>query len=206
MNNRSIPSQIFAKYTDTTITVYQAYSDEIADTAIKANKFITPPFSLTRMTWIKPSFFWMLYRAGWGYKDKNQKRILAIEMTIEGFIEILKNSALANYNQTINLTHDEWKESLKNNPIRIQWDPERDYQLNKRANKRTIQIGLKEPFVSTFINSWIVNITEVTELAHTVKRLSEKNMFKKITPICPEERLFNTPILLRNQIGIHIKQ
>ena len=32
------------------------------------------------MTWIKPSFLWMMYRAGWGYKDDNQRRILAIDL------------------------------------------------------------------------------------------------------------------------------
>ncbi|WP_422570328.1 DUF4291 family protein, partial [Erwinia billingiae] len=29
------------------------------------------------MTWIKPSFLWMMYRSGWGMKDPGQKRILA---------------------------------------------------------------------------------------------------------------------------------
>ncbi len=36
------------------------------------------------MTWIKPSFLWMMYRAGWGYKDAGQSRILAIDITREG--------------------------------------------------------------------------------------------------------------------------
>ncbi|WP_141653813.1 DUF4291 family protein, partial [Erwinia billingiae] len=31
--------------------------------------FASPPFSMTRMTWIKPSFLWMMYRSGWGMKD-----------------------------------------------------------------------------------------------------------------------------------------
>lgn len=200
--SKDINNQIYAKYTNNTITVYQAYSDEIANTAISEGKFVTPPFKLDRMTWIKPSFFWMLYRAGWGFKDKNQKRILAIELTREGFIEILKNATVSNFHQSINMTHDSWRESLKKNPIRIQWDPERDFQLNKMLSQRTIQIGIKQPFVTRYVNEWIVKIKEVTDLAHEIKQLSEQNLFDKIKRICPEETLFKIPNEIKNQIGI----
>src|SRR5215813_4437604 len=84
--------QIRASYTDTTIRVYQAYSDAIADTALKHGTFVSPPFSMNRMTWIKPSFLWMMYRAGWGHKDEGQKRILAIDISHEGFGWALKHS------------------------------------------------------------------------------------------------------------------
>ena len=48
--------QIRAGFDERTIRVYQAYSDEIAEAALKHGRFVSPPFSLTRMTWIKPSF------------------------------------------------------------------------------------------------------------------------------------------------------
>ena len=44
--------QIRASYTDATIRVYQAYSDAIAEAALKHGTFVTPPFRMTRMTWI----------------------------------------------------------------------------------------------------------------------------------------------------------
>ncbi|MFM7200125.1 MAG: DUF4291 family protein, partial [Myxococcota bacterium] len=67
----TIPTrQIRAVYDDKTIRVYQAYSDAIADSALKHQTFVAPPFKMERMTWIKPSFLWMMYRAGWGYKDE----------------------------------------------------------------------------------------------------------------------------------------
>ncbi len=36
-----------------------------------------PPFSLSRMTWIKPSFLWLMERSNWG-KKSGQEMILAI--------------------------------------------------------------------------------------------------------------------------------
>ena len=53
--------QIRALYDEDTITVYQAYSAEIADPAVKEQRLTaSPQFSGTRMTWIKPSWCWMM--------------------------------------------------------------------------------------------------------------------------------------------------
>jgi len=70
--------EIRANYSDDTIRVYQAYSREIAEPALAAQRFVSP-FKMTRMTWIKPSFFWMMYRSGWATKP-GQERILAIDI------------------------------------------------------------------------------------------------------------------------------
>ena len=73
----SVPArQIRAVYTAETITVYQAYPPEIAEAALAAGRFV-PPFKRDRMTWIKPSFLWMMYRCGWATKP-GQERVLAV--------------------------------------------------------------------------------------------------------------------------------
>ena len=59
---------IYAVFDDKTIRVYQAYNNEIADEALKLGKFGSK-FSLTRMTWIKPSFLWMMYRLNFIYSS-----------------------------------------------------------------------------------------------------------------------------------------
>lgn len=74
-----IKREIRAFYTNDFIRIYQAYNNCIADSAISNQKFVSPPFKLERTTWIKPSFFWMMYRCGWGYKE-GQERILAIDI------------------------------------------------------------------------------------------------------------------------------
>lgn len=50
---------IRADFNSSSLVVYQAYNDAIADTAIGANRFVSP-FSTQRMTWIKPSFLWLM--------------------------------------------------------------------------------------------------------------------------------------------------
>lgn len=75
--------KIYALYDNNTIRVYQAYNAEIAEEALKLGTFGSH-FSLTRMTWIKPSFLWMMYRCGWAEKE-NQERVLAIDIKREAF-------------------------------------------------------------------------------------------------------------------------
>ena len=116
--------KIYAKFDDKTIRVYQAYNNKIADEAIKLGTF-GEHFSLTRMTWIKPSFLWMMYRCGWAEKE-NQERVLAIDIKREAFDEIVKNSVISSYKTNLGITEDEWKEEVKNSLVRCQWDPERD--------------------------------------------------------------------------------
>jgi hypothetical protein len=70
--------QIRGQFTEQTITVYQAYPAEIAGPAVAAGRFVAP-FKRERMTWIKPSFLWMMYRCGWASKP-GQERVLAVEI------------------------------------------------------------------------------------------------------------------------------
>jgi hypothetical protein len=75
--------QVRAKYSADTIIVYQAYPPEIAEPALAAGRFVAP-FKRDRMTWVKPSFLWMMYRCGWA-TEPGQEHVLAIEITRSGF-------------------------------------------------------------------------------------------------------------------------
>ena len=131
---------IYAVFDDKTIRVYQAYNNEIADEALKLGKFGSK-FSLTRMTWIKPSFLWMMYRSGWASKQ-GQERILAIDLKREGFDEIVRNAVLSSFREVSDLSKEEWKEKLENSEVRCQWDPDRDIYGNP-IGRRAIQLGIK---------------------------------------------------------------
>src|SRR5438105_2783187 len=66
-----------------TLTVYQAYGPEIAEPALLTGTLLDP-FSRNRMTWIKPSFLWMMHRSSWATK-RGQEFVLAIDMLKVGF-------------------------------------------------------------------------------------------------------------------------
>lgn len=126
--------QIRALYDEDTITVYQAYCSAIAGPAVKEQRLsASPAFSSTRMTWIKPSWAWMMYRSGYSYKDTGQERVLALRMKLECFRELLSRAVVCNGQM---LGAEERGEG-----VRVQWDPERSLSLDVLPY-RSIQIGI----------------------------------------------------------------
>lgn len=176
--------QIRAVYDDATIRVYQAFNDPIADAALAAGRFVAP-FSRSRMTWIKPSFRWMLYRAGWGFKDDNQRRILAIDIAREGFEWALANSCSSHPDPA--MTPAQWQRHRDATPVRIQWDPERNLRLEP-LDHRSIQIGLGRPAVLRYVQEWTQRIEDVTPLAHRVHELVQADRLDEAAALLPAER------------------
>ena len=176
---------IYAVFDDKTIRVYQAYNNEIADEALKLGRFGSK-FSLNRMTWIKPSFLWMMYRSGWASKQ-GQERILAIDLKRGGFDEIVRNAVLSSFREVSDLSKEEWKEKLENSEVRCQWDPDRDIYGNP-IGKRAIQLGIKGEMVRKYINDWIVNITDVTNKVIEMRNSIQNGTFSEF--VLPQERKY----------------
>lgn len=178
--------EIRAFYTEDTVRVYQAYNKIIADEAVKNGTFGSS-FKLDRMTWIKPSFLWMMYRCGWGTKE-NQEHILAIDIKREAFDYIVQNAVISTYDDNMGISHEEWKEQIKTSEIRCQWDPERDLFGNP-LDYRSIQLGLRGTAVQKYVNDWIVSIEDIAEY---VKKLREqKSRGMDINSLLPTERIYS---------------
>src|SRR5689334_3984273 len=132
--------QIIGRLENDCIVVYQAFNDQIADHAIKHQKFGGPDYSFNRMSWIKPGFLWMMHRAGWGTKG-NQQRILAISLPLVHFKTILSEATLTSFDQSLYTSKEEWKAELERTDVRLQWDPDHDPFGNKQERK-AIQLGM----------------------------------------------------------------
>lgn len=154
--------KIYASYTEKSIRVYQAYNNIIADECLRLGTF-GKNFKLERMTWIKPSFLWMMYRCGWAKKE-NQERVIAIDISRDGFEEILSNAVLYSYNETLYKSYENWKLQLNSSKVKCQWDPERDIYGNK-LERRSIQLGLQGEIVHKYAKKWILNVEDITEKA-----------------------------------------
>jgi len=176
--------QIRASYDATTIRVYQAYSDAIANAALEHGTLAVPPFKMDRMTWIKPSFLWMMYRAGWGFKDDGQTRILAIDITRAGFEWALDHACLSHADPILGKAA--WEAQKQAAPVRIQWDPERDLLAQPLAH-RAIQIGLSKQAVGLYVNEWTTHIKDVTPLAHAIHALVVAGNLTEAATMLPVE-------------------
>ena len=160
--------QVRAGHDDETLVVYQAYSPHIAEPAVAAGTFVAP-FKRERMTWIKPSFNWMMYRCGWATKP-GQERVLAVTITRAGLNWALEHACLADFHPELYGTYEAWQERKRSSPVRVQWDPERSVALD-RLEYRSIQVGLGGESVGRYVDEWITGIEDVTTLAREIGAL-----------------------------------
>jgi uncharacterized protein DUF4291 len=179
--------EIRADYDERTVVVYQAYRPEIASAAVQAGRFV-PTFSLERMTWIKPSFLWMMERCGWASKP-GQERVLAIRITRAGWEEALSQAVLTTFAPAVTA------------PARVQWDPERDTR-GKPQERRAIQVGLSRAIIERYVRDWTVEIRDITPQVRSLRHLLDEGRASDAQRRLPSERPYPVTAAIARRLGI----
>ncbi len=187
---------ILADYDEDGIFVYQAFKPNIVEEALRQGTF-GKGFNLDRMTWIKPSFGWMLYRSDYA-RAYRQEGILKIKLTHKAFLSILRQAVPTAFDQRLHSTEAEWRTALRNTDVRVQWDPDRDWQL-RRLTRRAIQLGLQGAVVRQYVSS-IIGLESVSALAHACRRASETGADRPSA--YPMEREYDVPVEVRRVMGM----
>ncbi|WP_460068849.1 DUF4291 domain-containing protein [Streptomyces sp. YKOK-I1] len=191
--------RIRAAHSESTITVYQAYRPEIGLPAVRKGRF-PAAWKRDRMTWIKPSFLWMMYRCGWGTKE-GQETVLAVEISREGFEWALRRACLSHFVPELHADQAEWRRQLRRAPARVQWDPERDLRL-RPLPYRSLQLGLAGEATARYADEWIVGIEDVTPLATQVHGHVRAGELEQAAALLPEER----PYPVAEEVLTHLRR
>ncbi|NME72302.1 DUF4291 domain-containing protein [Flammeovirga aprica] len=191
--------EIRAVYDKETITVYQAYNKSIALPAIKNQKFESP-FSFNRMTWVKPSFLWLMERSNWGTKS-NQEYILGIKIKREYWEKVLSLGVLTDPDKDTYKSGYEWEKLFKDAKVHIQWDPERTLKGGK-LTERTIQVGISRFLIEEYNQEWIDEIVDMTPLVKKMNLLRKSGKHKELKRFLPIEKLYPLPVTIEKKIGI----
>lgn len=85
------------------------------------------------------------------------------------------------------ITMEEWKQKVQTSDIHCQWDPERDIWGNP-LEYQSIQLGLREQAVESYVNDWIVSIEDITEYVTELDAMRKAG--RDITERLPEERVY----------------
>jgi hypothetical protein len=187
---------ILASYDGEGIWVYQAFKPSIVEAALRKGTF-DRGFGLDRMTWIKPSFGWMLYRSGYASKHR-QEAILKIKLAHDGFRQILGQSIETSFNPKIYESQHAWTAALGKSDVRHQWDPDRAI-TGEKLDRRAIQIGIEGETVKKYVNEWIVKLEEVTDLARAIALAVEQK--KRPLPVVPTEVEYAVDEELQRRLG-----
>jgi hypothetical protein len=178
---------IRADYNAQTITIYQAYSPVIAQSALKVGRFV-PPFSMTRMTWIKPSFLWLMERSNWGQKA-GQEMILAVHMQRSGWEEALSLGVLTSFEPPAQHSLKEWRDQFESAQVHVQWDPERSLR-GADLGVNSIQVGLSRHVIQKYVDEWVVEIQDITALVRKIHGFVKSGQADKARKLLPPERLY----------------
>ncbi|OHX63964.1 DUF4291 domain-containing protein [Flammeovirga pacifica] len=191
--------EVRAEFDRDTISVYQAYNKNIALPAIKSNKF-EKPFSFNRMTWIKPSFLWLMERSNWGNKS-NQEYILKIKLKREDWEKALSMGVLTDPDKLVYSSGYEWDKLFKEAKVHIQWDPERSLKGGK-LQERTIQVGISRHLIEEYNDQWISEIVDVTPLVKKISLLRKAGKYKEAKRLLPLEKKYPLKPEIEKSIGI----
>ncbi|EAY31762.1 DUF4291 domain-containing protein [Microscilla marina] len=191
--------EIRALYTPKHIALYAAFSSSIANVALKSQQLL-PPFSYDRMTWVKPSYLWMMYRSDWAQKD-NMQRILRIWIKRIDWELALKEAILTTPEAHVYNDAKKWRKQLDKARVRVQWDPERDIQ-NKHLSFKSIQVGIMPSLAETYAKKWIAKIEDVTPLTQHIRSLVVAQQFEQATQLLPKEQAYPVEAELKRILGI----
>lgn len=176
--------EVFAQYDRQCIRVYQAYNADIAREAVALQTF-GEHFNTNRMTWIKPSFLWLMYRSNWGTK-KNQECILALDIYREKFNELLTKAVLTSPDSS-SYTGAQWEKAFDETTVYCQWDPDRSINGNA-IHRAAIQLGIKGSTLRDFLDTGIHHIEDLTPL---VRKWNEQRKNGKLTSkSLPTEKIY----------------
>ncbi len=161
--------QILAQFDDEAIVVYQAFRPAIGHWAAEHGHF-GGEFSFARMSWIKTSFLWMMYRSGWADKP-GQEVILAVRLQRAGFEAILAEAIPAIYDPTLYRDKAERETAVARSTVRLQWDPDRTPR-GGRLGRRAIQLGLRGRTLARYAAEWILGIEDITDFVREQAELA----------------------------------
>lgn len=179
--------EIRADFDRETIVVYQAYSPRIADAALAAGRFV-PPFSVHRMTWIKPSFFWLMHRSNWGQRS-GQERVLAVRIKRDGWEKALSLAVLTSFAPSIFRSPADWEAQFRSASVHLQWDTERSLR-GAGLPHYSIQIGLSRQIIVEYVEDWVVGIEDYTLRVRKIHALVQSGRAEQAKRHIPPEKVY----------------
>lgn len=179
--------EIRADFDRETIVLYQAYPPAIADAALGAQRFVKP-FSFHRMTWIKPSFLWLMHRSNWGQK-RGQERVLAVRIKRTGWEKALSLAVPTSFAPGVFASPEEWAEQFAAARVHVQWDPERSLR-GAGLPYSSIQVGLSRHIIRAYVEEWVVGIEDYTARVRKIYELLQSGKADKARRQLPPERVY----------------
>jgi hypothetical protein len=155
------------------------------------------------MTWIKPSFLWLMARSNWARKP-GQEMILAVRITRAGWEDALSRAVLTQADRRVYRDTEEWRAAFRRAEVHVQWDPERTLR-GRTPDARSIQVGLSRHVIDRYADDWTLDIQDLTPLVRKIHRLVADGAAAKAKGLLPRERVYPVAAGLAGRIGVDVQ-
>lgn len=176
---------ILAHFDADSVVVYQAYRPAIGHFAAQ-NNYFGGEFRLSRMSWFKPNFLWMMYRSGWGTKE-NQEITLAIRLRRAFFDSVLEQAVPSSFDATTFAEKAQWKAAVAASEVRLQWDPDHAPSGEPLA-RRAIQLGLRGQKLQEYARDAILEIEDISSFVTEQRPHANSEFYQDLQ--VPVERVY----------------
>jgi hypothetical protein len=176
---------ILAHFDDASVIVYQAYRPAIGHFAAQHGYF-GGDFSLSRMSWFKPNFLWMMYRSGWGTKE-GQEVTLAIRIKRSFFEAVLEQAVASSFGASSFENNEAWKRALASSNVRLQWDPDHA-PCGAPVQRRAIQLGLRGQVLEEYSREAIIEIEDISSFVAEQRPNAQPGSYENL--ITPLEQIY----------------
>ena len=164
---------ILAHHDAQSVIVYQAYRPAIGEYAVRHGRLDGPDFSLSRMSWIKPNFLWMMYRSGWGTKE-GQEVTLGLRLRRVFFERVVREAVPSTFDAGRHPDRDAWQEAVNRSEVRLQWDPDHAPAGNK-LERRAIQLGLRGRTLAAFANEELLEVIDMRAFVDAQRPMAQND-------------------------------
>ncbi len=170
---------ILSQFDDESVIVYQANTRH-RSLRCPTWLFRRSLYSLSRMSWIKSNFLWMMYRSDWASKE-GQEVVLAVRLKRSAFDEILRRAVHSTFVSEVYESESAWKAAVGRSDVRLQRDP--DHNLSGApVERRAIQLGLRGEVLAKYAMEWLLGIEDVSEFVREEGENSKSPYDRLITP------------------------
>lgn len=163
---------ILAHHDAETVVVYQAYRPAIGEWAVRHGRLDGPDFSLSRMSWIKPNFLWMMYRSGWGTKE-GQEVTLALRLRRAFFERVVREAVPSTFGPGYP-SREAWQAAVGQSEVRLQWDPDHAPSGDK-LERRAIQLGLRGRTLAAFAHEELLEVIDMRSFVDAQRPLAQND-------------------------------
>ncbi|MDZ4360106.1 MAG: DUF4291 domain-containing protein [Variovorax sp.] len=164
---------ILAHHDAQSVIVYQAYRPAIGEYAIRHGRLDGPDFSLSRMSWIKPNFLWMMYRSGWGTKE-GQEVTLGLRLRRAFFDRVVREAVPSTFDAERYPDRDAWQEAVGRSEVRLQWDPDHA-PAGDKLERRAIQLGLRGRTLAAFANEELLEVIDMRAFVDAQRPMAQND-------------------------------